>query len=84
MERKMTYRRYRIIEVTRLRNSRNGNPRYELLVEEGWGDTWRNDRYRVRTPSDASWVYSGVLKPGAKIRGAVKVQRGNFVLTTVA
>ena len=44
----------RVVDAERLRNSRNGNPRWRLVLDVSDGITFRR---RVVTPTDAGWVY---------------------------
>ena len=61
-----------LTDVERLRNSRNGNPRYRLVVDGKTGIT----------KCDAGWVYALDPKPGLAVVYRLKGRTFDYVART--
>mgnify|MGYP003109518743 CR=1 FL=1 len=58
---KMT-KHFKVANIERCKNSRNGNPRFKFIFTNG---------FKMKTPIDAGWVYS--ITPHALIDEIVRV-----------
>lgn len=66
----------RLIEVTRLRNSNNGNPRFRLLFEDG-------STYRTKTDANINHTISRETHEGRWVELQTDTNRDVIALTVV-